>query len=92
MIKIKKQSKPIANLKKGDKVVVDGHSLEVDEHYTFMEHRDTTEMIIELFNPKTEKEYQLRYFNDQVESSLEFYYLQGEFQYSKAETVKEIEW
>jgi hypothetical protein len=92
MIKIKKQSKPIANLKKGDKVVVDGHSLEVDEHYTFMEHRDTTEMIIELFNPETNKEYQLRYFDDQIESSLEFYYLQGEFQYLKAENVKEVEW
>ena len=92
MLKVKKQSKPIANLKKGDKIVVDGHALEIDDHYVFMEHKDTTEMIIELFNPKTEKEYQLRYFDDQVESSLEFYYLQGEFQYIKAESVKEIEW
>ena len=92
MLKVKKQSKPIDKLKKGDKVVVDKHSLTVDAHYVFMEHKDTTEMILELFNPKTEKEYQLRYFNDQVESSLEFYYLQNEFQYVKAESVKEIEW
>jgi hypothetical protein len=92
MIKIKKQSKPIEELKKGDKVVVDGHSLEIDDHYVFMKHKDTTEMIIELFNPKTEKEYQLRYFHDQVESSLEFYYLQNEFQYVKAESVKEVWW
>jgi hypothetical protein len=92
MIKIKKQSKPIEKLKKGDKVVVDGHSLEIDDHYVFMKHKDTTEMILELFNPKTEKEYQLRYFDDQVESSLEFYYLQNEFQYVKAESVKEVWW
>jgi NhaP-type Na+/H+ and K+/H+ antiporter len=92
MIKIKKQSKPIAKLKKGDKIKVDGHTLEVDDHYVFIKHKDTTEMILELFNPKTEKEYQLRYFDDQVESSLEFYYLQNEFQYVKAESIKEIEW
>lgn len=86
-----KQSKPIADLEKGDKVLVDGHSLEVDSHYIFLEHKDTIEMIIELFNPKTDKEYQIRYFNDQIESSIEFYYLQGEFQYIKAE-IKEISW
>lgn len=92
MIKIKKQSKDISKLKKGDKVVVDGHSLQVDDQYVFVEHEGTTEMIIELFNPKTDKEYQIRYFNDQVETSLEFYYLQKDFQYSKVEDIKEIEW
>lgn len=92
MLKVKKQSKPIAKLKKGDRVVVDGHVLEVDDHYVFMKHKSTTEMILELFNPKTDKEYQLRYFDDQVESSMEFYYLQNEFQYVKAESVKEVEW
>jgi helix-turn-helix protein len=92
MIKIKKQTKPISQLKKGDKVIVDGHVLQVDTHYVFVKHKDTTEMIIELFNPKTDKEYQLRYFDDQVETSLEFYYLQGEFQYVRAESVKGIEW
>lgn len=91
-MKIRAQSKPLAQIKKGDRIIVDGHSLEVDAHYIFMEHKDTTEMIIELFNPKTNKEYQLRYFDDQVETSLEFFYLQGEFQYIKAENIKEIEW
>lgn len=91
MIKIKKQSKPIAKVKKGDKVTVDGHLLEVDDHEVFIKHKDTTEMIIELFNPKTDKEYQIRYFDDQVETSLEFYYLQADFQYTRAD-VKEIEW
>lgn len=90
-ITIKKQSKPIAKLKKGDKVTVDGHVLEVDAHELFIKHKDTTEMLIELFNPKTDKDYQIRYFDDQVESSLEFYYLQGEIQYTRAE-VKEISW
>ncbi len=90
MMKIK-QSKPIAGLKKGDKVTVDGHVLEVDDHYVFVKHKDTTEMILELFNPKTEKEYQIRYFDDQVDTSLEFYYLQGEIQYVKAD-VKDISW
>lgn len=91
MITIKKQSKPVTKLKKGDKITVDGHVLEIDDHYIFIKHKDTTEMIIELFNPKTEKEYQIRYFDDQVESSIEFYYLQNDFQYTKAD-VKEISW
>mgnify|MGYP001580056775 CR=1 FL=1 len=86
-----KQSKPIAQLKKGDKVTVDGHVLEVDDHYVFVKHKDTTEMIVELFNPKTDKEYQLRYFDDQVATSLEFYYLQGEIQYVQTEVGK-VEW
>jgi hypothetical protein len=91
MITIKKQSKPVTKLKKGDKITVDGHVLEIDDHYVFIKHKDTTEMIIELFNPKTEKEYQIRYFDDQVESSMEFYYLQNDFQYTRAD-VKLIEW
>jgi hypothetical protein len=92
MIRLKKQSKPISEIKKGDKMTVDGHILEVDEHYVFIEHKDTNEMIIELFNTKTNKEYQLRYFDDQVETSLEFYYLQGEFQYVRVDEIKEVEW
>lgn len=86
-----KQSKPAKDLKKGDKVTIDGNALEIDSHYVFMEHEDTNEMIIELFNPKTEKEYQLRYFDDQVETSMEFYFLQGEVQYVRAD-VKSISW
>jgi hypothetical protein len=88
---ILKKSKPIASLKKGDGMKVDGHELEIDAHYMFLDHKTTKEMIIELFNPKTDKEYQIRYFDDQVETSLEFYYLQNDFQYIKAD-VKSIEW
>jgi hypothetical protein len=91
MVKILKQSKPISQLKKGDTVKVDGHELEVDDHYLFLDHKTTKEMIIELFNPKTDKDYQLRYFDDQVETSLEFYFLQNDFEYKKFE-IKEVEW
>jgi len=85
------QSKPIAQLKRGDKIIVEGHALEVEDHYLFIDHKTTKEMIIELFNPKTNKEYQLRYFDDQVESSIEFYYLQEEFEYKRAD-VESISW
>lgn len=71
-----KASKPISELAKGDKVKVDGLELEVDAHYILMDHGKTKEMAIELFNPKTDKDYQLRYFSDQVDTSLEFYELQ----------------
>jgi len=40
-------------------------------------------MIIEVYNPKNEKEYQIRYFDDQVESSVEVYQLENDFQYVK---------
>lgn len=92
MITIKSQSKPIKDLKKGDKVFVDGHELIVEDHFIFMEHKDTTEMIIQLKNPQKEKTYQLRYFDDQVETSLEFFYLLKNFQYVKVEEVKEVWW
>jgi len=91
MAEIKRQSKPIVSLKKGDVVTVDGHALTVDSHYLFLDHKTTKEMIIELFNPQTDKEYQIRYFDDQIETSIEFYYLQGEIQYVKAD-IKTIEW
>jgi hypothetical protein len=90
MVNLKK-SKPIAQIKKGDKITVDGHVLEVDDHYLFLDHKTTKEMIIELFNPKTDKDYQIRYFDDQVDTSLEFYFLQNDFEYKRVE-VKSIEW
>ena len=86
-----KQSKKISQIKKGDSILVDGHTLKVDAHYVFVEHKDTKEMIIELFNPQNDKEYQIRYFDDQVETSIEFYYLQGEFEYKRVD-VSKIEW
>ena len=85
-----KSSKPITQLKKGDKVKVDGVELEVDAHYVLIDHGKTKEMTIELFNPKTDKDYQLRYFSGQLETSMEFYELQ-EILYVRRPCLK-IEW
>lgn len=85
-----KGSKPISMIKKRDKIRVDGAELEVDAHYVLIDHGNTKEMTIELFDPKTDKEYQLRYFSDQVGTSLEFYELE-EIIYVK-KNVSKIEW
>ena len=85
-----KISKPVARVKKGDKIKVDGIEYEVDDHYMLMDHGTTKEMAIEIFNPKTDKDFQLRYFSDQLESTLDFYELQ-EILYVKRPFMK-IEW
>lgn len=85
-----KGSKPISQIKKGDKVKVDALTLEVDAHYVLIDHGSTKEMVIECFNPKTDKDYQIRYFSGQVETSIEVYELQ-EIVYKKI-NVKKIEW
>src|SRR3989344_4082175 len=69
-IKIK-SSKPISKIKKGDKIKVDSLNLEVDAHIILIDHGSTKEMAIECFDPKTDKDYQLRYFSDQIETSIE---------------------
>lgn len=88
-IKIK-SSKPIAKIKKGDKIKVDSLNLEVDAHIILIDHGSTKEMAIECFDPKTDKDYQIRYFSDQVERTIEFYEL-DEIIYNKVECQK-IEW
>ena len=85
-----KASKPISKIVKGNIVKIDGIAYEVDAHYVLIDHGTTKEMTIELFNPKTDKDYQLRYFSDQAESTLEFYELQ-EILYLRRE-FKKIEW
>ena len=85
-----KSSKPISELKKGDKIKVDSLTLEVDAHYILIDHENTKEMAIELFDTKKDKDYQLRYFSDNVENSLQFYEL-DEIVYNKVE-IKKIEW
>ncbi len=85
-----KGSKPVGQLKKGDKMKVDGLLLEVDSQYVLIDHGKTKEMAIELFDPKTDKDYQLRYFSDQVETSMEFYELE-EIVYNKKDADK-VEW
>tara|TARA_Y100000310_G_C20252633_1_gene609813 strand:+ start:142 stop:420 length:279 start_codon:yes stop_codon:yes gene_type:complete len=67
-----KMSKKIEQLGKGDVVKVDGLVLEVDAHLVLMDHGNTKEMALELFDPKTEDEFQLRYFSDQPDTSLRF--------------------
>ena len=86
-----KSSKPIDKLKKGDGVKVDGKQLEVDAHYVLIEHKTTKEMAIEVFDAKADKDFQIRYFNDQVETSMEFYELVSDVMYVRRE-VKKIEW
>ena len=91
MILIKKQSKPISKLKEGDKIKINGKEMIVDDHYLFQDHGSTKEMIIEIYNPGNEMEYQVRYFDDQVETSIEIYKLEGDFQYVRKEP-EDIEW
>ena len=91
MVKIKSKSgKKISDIKKGDKIKVDGKEYEVDDHYILIDHGGIKEMAIELFDPKTDKDYQIRYFDDQIEDSISFYELK-DIVYEEKE-VKEIEW
>ena len=85
MIEIENMSKPIAELKEGDKVWINDKEMIVDKHYLFQDHGDTREMIVEVFNKENEREYQVRYFDDQVDSSIEVYELLGDFQYVRRE-------
>ena len=84
-----KSSKPVNKIVKGDKVKVDGKTYEVDGHYVMIDHGENQEMVIEVFD-KSDKDYQIRYFSDRVEESMDFYELK-EIVYSKVE-IKKIEW
>lgn len=89
MVTIKK-SKPIDQIKKGDKIKVNSLTLEVDAHIVLIDHGDAKEMAIELFDKKTDKDYQLRYFADRIEDSIQFFEL-AEIIYNRVEITK-IEW
>jgi hypothetical protein len=91
MIPIENKSKPIAELKKGDKILIQGKAMTIDTHFLFMDHKTTKEMIIECYNPENEREYQVRYFDDQVDTSIEVYELFNDFQYIKREPTS-ISW
>jgi len=91
MIPIEKKSKPISKIKKGDSIWIQGKEMKVDEHFLFMNHKTTKEMIIECYNPENEREYQIRYFDDQVDTSLEVYELLNDFQYVRREPTS-IAW
>ena len=91
MVEIEKRSKGIGGLKEGDKVWINGTEMVVDKQYLLHDYGNTKEMIVEIYNPENEREYQIRYFDDQVESSVGVFELQGDFQYVRREP-KTIGW
>jgi len=84
MVKVKGD---VSKVKKGDKIKVDGRELEVDAHYVLIDHGKNKEKTIELFDPKNGEEFQLRYFDDRAEESMEFFELQ-EIIYNRKEIAK----
>ena len=78
-------------MNEGDKIFINGKEMVVDKQFVFQEHKNMKEMIIEIYNPTNEREYQIRYFDDQIDSSLEVYELQGDLQYIRREP-KTISW
>ena len=91
MIEITKKSKPIGSLKEGDSFFINGKEMKVDKQFLFHNHGNTKEMIIEIFNPENDREYQVRYFDDQIESLIEIYELVEDFQYVRREP-KRVGW
>lgn len=85
-----KTSKPIAKIKKGDRIKIDGAEYMVDSHDVMINHGSTKEMSIDIFDPKNDKDLQLRYFDDQVESTLDLYELKDIMYFKKP--FKKIEW
>ena len=88
---IEKQSKDIGKLKEGDKFFINGKEMKVDKQFLFLDHGKMKEMIVEIFNPENDREYQVRYFDDQIETSIEIYELVGDFEYVRREP-KTIAW
>jgi len=84
-----KASKAITKIKKGDRIKIDGKEYVVDNHYVLIDHKTTKEMAIEVYD-KNDKDYQIRYFDDQFESTLQFYELQ-EIMFIR-KPMKSIEW
>jgi len=91
VMKVEKPSKDISKLGEGDKFFINGKAMTVDKQFLFQDHGKMKEMIVEIFNPENEREYQVRYFDDQVDSSIEIYELIGEFEYVRREP-KVIAW
>jgi len=89
-IKIKKQSKPLNKVVQGDKIKVDKKEYTVDDHHMIQDHGHTKEMVIECFDEKLDKDYELRYFEGQLETSIEFFELK-EIIYDRVE-ISEVEW
>lgn len=77
-----KASKPITKLAQGDIVTVDGKKYHVDSQVLLIDHGKTKEMAVELYDD-ADVDYQLRYFSDQIEETLEFYELVKGVMYQK---------
>jgi hypothetical protein len=90
-LKIEKKSKALSELDEGDKFFINGKEMTVDKQFLFQDHGKMKEMIIEIFNPENEREYQVRYFDDQIDTSIEIYELQGDFEYVRREP-KTVAW
>ena len=87
-----KSSKPIEQIKKGDKIKVDGKEYEVDAQYILMDHKITKEMAIDIFDAKADKDFQLRYFTGRLDvTDPEYYELVNDFMYQKRNYNK-LEW
>ena len=84
-----KGKKDISKIAKGDAIKVDGKAYEVDACEVLIDHGENKEMAIEVFDKKTDKDYQLRYFDNNVEGTLEFYELK-DIMYDRIE-IKKIE-
>jgi len=91
MVEIEKQSKVLGKLKDGDSFFINGKEMKVDKQFLFQDHGKMKEWIIEMFNPENEREYQVRYFDDQLESSIEIYELLEDFEYVRREP-KTVSW
>ncbi len=91
VIPIEKQSKQLGDLIKGDLFFINGKEMKVDSQYVLQDHGEMKEMVIEVFNPENDREYQIRYFDDQIDTSIEVYELQNEFQYVRREP-KNVAW
>jgi len=91
VLKVEKKSKALTKLEEGDKFFINGKEMKVDKQFLFQDHGKMKEMVIEMFNPENEREYQVRYFDDQIESSIEVYELVEDFEYVKREP-KTISW
>ena len=91
VLKIEKQSKPLMKLTEGDKFFINGKEMRVDKQYLFQDHGAMKEWIIEIFNEANEREYQVRYFDDQVDSSIEIFELVEDFEYVRREP-KKVSW
>ncbi len=84
-----KVSKPVSALKKGERIRIDSKEYLFDALTVLIDHGNTKEMAVELYD-QSDNDYQLRYFDDQFDTTLELYELQ-EIMYVK-KPMKSLSW